>query len=80
MGVDPEPEMLAAYAQAATSRGIEHAEIPGRWPGVAAQAGRADVVLAHHVAYNVPDLGGFVAALSAAARRRVVLQMTDAHP
>ena len=43
--------------------------------------GRAgDVVTCHHVLYNVPDLGPFVAALTNHARRRVVVEMTARHP
>jgi SAM-dependent methyltransferase len=52
----------------------------GRWPEVAAEAGTADVAVCGHVLYNVPDLVPFVAALTAAARRRVVVEITAAHP
>jgi SAM-dependent methyltransferase len=52
----------------------------GRWPDVAAEAGAADVVVCGHVLYNCPDLVPFVRALDAAARRRVVVEVTDAHP
>ena len=34
----------------------------------------------HHVLYNVPDLAPFVAALTAHARRRVVVEVTARHP
>jgi hypothetical protein len=40
----------------------------------------ADVVVCAHVFYNVPDLDPFVAALTAKARRRVVVELTAAHP
>jgi SAM-dependent methyltransferase len=56
------------------------ARVLGRWPEVAAEAGTADVVVCGHVLYNVADLGPFVQALSAAARRRVVVEVTAAHP
>jgi SAM-dependent methyltransferase len=52
----------------------------GRWPEVAEQAGVADVVVCGHVLYNCPDLVPFARALTAAARRRVVVEITDAHP
>jgi SAM-dependent methyltransferase len=52
----------------------------GRWPEVAEQAGVADVVVCGHVLYNCPDLVPFLRALTAAARRRVVVEITDAHP
>jgi hypothetical protein len=47
---------------------------------VADQAPVADVVVCHHVAYNVPDLGPFATALTGHARRRVVLELTANHP
>jgi SAM-dependent methyltransferase len=80
VGVDSSPEMLTAYADAAAARGVDHAEVDGSWPEAAARAGSADVVLAHHVFYNVPDLRRFVAALTAAAHRRVVVELTGKHP
>ncbi|MFZ2058857.1 MAG: hypothetical protein WAV54_15745, partial [Acidimicrobiales bacterium] len=42
--------------------------------------GPADVVTCHHVLYNVADLGPFVAALTAHARRLVVVELTARHP
>jgi SAM-dependent methyltransferase len=54
--------------------------ILGRWPDVAEAAGRADVVICGHVLYNVPELRPFVAALSGAARHRVVVEITASHP
>lgn len=54
--------------------------ILGRWPDVAAQAGQAGVVVCGHVLYNVPNLMPFVTALSAAAERRVVVEITRSHP
>ncbi|MEA2635797.1 MAG: hypothetical protein QOJ33_215 [Chloroflexota bacterium] len=56
------------------------ATILGRWPDVAAQAGRASVVVCGHVLYNVPDLMPFVTGLSHAAERRVVVEITRSHP
>ncbi|HEV7207918.1 MAG TPA: class I SAM-dependent methyltransferase [Mycobacteriales bacterium] len=80
IGVDSLPEMLASFARAAHLGGVDHHEVLGTWPAVAGAAGMADIVVAHHVAYNIPDLGEFALALSRAARRRVVLEMTGAHP
>ena len=39
-----------------------------------------DVVVCHHVLYNVADLAPFLAALTTHARRRVVVEVTDRHP
>jgi SAM-dependent methyltransferase len=80
VGVDSSEAMLRDYAQTATARGVAHRELLGTWPEVAADAPVTDVVVCHHVFYNVADLPPFVAALSAHARRRVVVELTDRHP
>lgn len=79
-GVDAAPDMLEAYAAGAEARGVAHAEVLGRWPDVAPTVPAADVVVSHHVAYNVPDLAAFAVALSEHAGRRVVLELTEVHP
>jgi SAM-dependent methyltransferase len=56
------------------------ARIEGRWPEVAPAGGVADLVVCGHVVYNVADIAPFIAALTAAARRRVVLEFTTVHP
>jgi SAM-dependent methyltransferase len=80
VGVDESADMLAAFAEAAAARGVAHAEVLGAWPDVADTVEAADVVVCHHVAYNVPDLGAFAVALTRRARRRVVLELTELHP
>jgi SAM-dependent methyltransferase len=80
VGVDSTPAMLEEYAAAAARRGVAHTEVEGAWPDVAPAAGRTDVVACHHVFYNVPDLAPFVTALTAAAERRVVVELTTSHP
>lgn len=80
VAVDSSAEMLASFASAAERAGVAHIEIAGAWPDVAAAAGVADVVVSHHVLYNVPDLPPFLRALTAAARRRVVVEITALHP
>ena len=79
-GVDQNPKMLAGFASAATAAGAVHHQIRGRWPDVAARTPLADVVVCHHVVYNVADIVPFLIALSAHGRRRVVLELTDRHP
>lgn len=79
-GVDDAPGMLESFAAAAGERGVTARTVRGTWPAVAGQVEPADVVVCHHVAYNVADLVPFVTALTAAARRRVVLEMTAEHP
>jgi SAM-dependent methyltransferase len=80
VGVDESPELLALFAESAGSRGLAHDEVLGSWPAVAPAVGPADLVLCHHVLYNVPDPVPFLQALSAHARRRVVMELTDRHP
>lgn len=52
----------------------------GTWPQAAASVDPGDVVVCGHVLYNAPDLEPFLAALTAATRRRVVVEMTATHP
>jgi SAM-dependent methyltransferase len=78
--VDAEADMLDLLAQRAAGSGIQPRLVVGRWPDAAAEAGVADVVTCHHVTYNAPDIQPFLAALTTAARRVVVLEMTAAHP
>jgi SAM-dependent methyltransferase len=84
--VDPVAEMLSAFDERAarlvdqTSPLVAVRTVLGEWPQVAAQAGEADVVVCHHVLYNVPDIGPFLAALTAAARWRVVVEVPPLHP
>lgn len=80
MGVDQSPHLLDAFTAAAEARSVAHKEVQGTWPDVAGEVEAADVVVCHHVAYNVADLVPFVAALTAHARRRVVLELTARHP
>jgi SAM-dependent methyltransferase len=80
VGVDHQPRMLEAFAAAAERRRLDHAEVLGTWPEVVDRVERADVVVCHHVAYNVADLVPFARALAARSRRRVVLELTDRHP
>ena len=79
-GVDHAEDMLRAFEQACTERGVAHRSVHGPWPDVARQAGAADVVVSHHVGYNTLELGPFLAALGAAARRGVVVELHAAHP
>ena len=80
MGVDQSAGMLAAFARAATQRGVEAQTVEGTWPAVARAAPVADVVVCAHVVYNVGDLVPFVQALSDRARHRVVLELPVRHP
>lgn len=79
-GVDEQAGMLANFAQACAAAGLGHTEIEGRWPDAAGQVELADVVLCHHVVYNVAEIVPFLQALTEHARRLVVVELTAAHP
>jgi SAM-dependent methyltransferase len=78
--VDAEADMLALLGERAEAAGLQPRLVPGVWPDVAEQAGTADVVTCHHVTYNVQQIQPFLAALTSAARRIVVVEMTGTHP
>jgi SAM-dependent methyltransferase len=80
IGVDRQRDMLGAFAATARARGVPARTVLGSWPEAAAEAGRADVVVCHHVLHNVVDLPPFLEALTAAARRGVVVEMLAEHP
>jgi hypothetical protein len=72
--------MLASFAAAADALGVAHDQVQGRWPDAADAAPVADVVICHHVLYNVADLPPFIAALESKARGRVVVEIPERHP
>lgn len=83
VGVDRQADMLAEFAAAARARGIPYGTVQGSWPAAAADAGRHDVVVCHHVLHNVVDLPPFLAALHAAVRDGAggaVVEMLPEHP
>lgn len=80
IGVDHQRDMLDEFAAAAQARGVIHHEYLGDWPDIADDVPLADVVVCHHVAYNVADIVPFLVALDAHARSRVVLEVPMTHP
>jgi SAM-dependent methyltransferase len=80
VGVDESADMVAAFLAAAEAAGVPAEGVEGRWPEVAGRVAAADVVVCHHVLYNVPDLAPFADALTGHARRRVVVELTERHP
>jgi SAM-dependent methyltransferase len=79
-GVDEQPAMLANFMTAATQHSVPAIAVVGAWPEAADRVERADVVICHHVAYNVGDIEPFVRALSGAALKRVVVELPQVHP
>jgi len=78
--VDSSQAMLEQAAGRAAAAGLPAQCVLGTWPDVAASVPAADVVTCHHVLYNVPDLLPFLTALTAHARRLVVVETTTVHP
>lgn len=80
IGVDQSPAMLAEFTRAVATVGARSMTIEGVWPDVASITPVADVVVCHHVAYNVADIEPFLLALTARARLAVVLVLPPRHP
>lgn len=80
IGVDHQAEMLEMFAANAKNRGLTFEIFEGFWPQVATEVPGADVVVCHHVVYNVADIGPFLKALNAHAKHRVVIEMPTRHP
>jgi SAM-dependent methyltransferase len=78
--VDSDRELLDELLAQAAEAGLVASAVEGRWPDVAGRVEPADVVTCHHVLYNVPDLEPFVTALTAHARRLVVVELAARHP
>jgi SAM-dependent methyltransferase len=80
IAVDQSRTMLDALSVRAASLNLPTRLVQGTWPEVASTVDAADVVLCHHVLYNVADLVPFAQALTDHARRRVVVELPPAHP
>ncbi|MBI3428455.1 MAG: methyltransferase domain-containing protein [Actinobacteria bacterium] len=79
-GVDHQSEMLEMFTANALSRGVSSEVFEGFWPEVAPRVPNVDVVLSHHVAYNVADIGPFLSELDSHAKLRVVIEIPTHHP
>ena len=84
VALDASPSMLEGLREIAEDHAIENVRTTeARWPppdGSAAAAVTADVVLIAHVGYDVDEIGAFVDAMEAAARRLCVAIMMDRVP
>lgn len=78
--VDTQLPMLERLRERAAALGVAVRPVRGQWPDIAGEIEVADVVVCHHVFYNVPELEPFVEALTAHARRLVVVELTQRHP
>lgn len=80
VAVDTDQGMLDSLIERSRSLRVRVHLVVGRWPDVASGVPPADIVVCHNVLYNVPDIEPFLLALTARARRRVVVQLTARHP
>ncbi len=79
-GVDEQQAMLDQFAVSCAPAGVACHTYLGRWPDVAAAVPIADVVVCHHVVYNVAAIEPFLRALTDHARRLVVVELPAEHP
>jgi 2-polyprenyl-3-methyl-5-hydroxy-6-metoxy-1,4-benzoquinol methylase len=80
IGVDHQAGMLEVFERMADERAVPCETVLGDWPDVVGSTPSADVVVCHHVFYNVAELVPFVRALTGRARRRVVVELPQRHP
>jgi hypothetical protein len=80
VGIDQQPDMLEGFLANAAAAGVQARAVTGAWPEASASVEPADVVIAGHVLYNIPELEPFARALDEHARRRVVVELTQRHP
>lgn len=78
--VEPDSGMADGLEEEAARLGVSPRLIRGRWPEVAPDVPTVDVVMSANVVYDVPCIGPFLTALGRAARRGVVIELTDRHP
>jgi methyltransferase family protein len=81
IAVDLSEEMLDRLEARAADHAVPTSCVQGRWPDCAdLDDFGCDVAICKDVLYNVPELPEFLAALTARARRRVVVELTAEHP
>lgn len=80
VGVDPLESMLELFEASARTAGVAARAALGTWPEAADEVEPADVVVCHHAIYRVAEIEDFVSALTARARRRVVVELAARHP
>lgn len=80
IGVDHQSEMLEMFAQNAEKHNVSCEVYEGFWLDIAEKVPSADIVVCHHVVYNVSDIGLFLQELDSHAKARVVIEMPTHHP
>ena len=83
VAVDPSAGMLSGLREIAAEHAIRNVRtVEGRWPepAVVDAAGMADVALIAHVSYDIAEIGPFVRAMEASARRLCVAVLMERQP
>ncbi|TRZ87668.1 MAG: class I SAM-dependent methyltransferase [Streptomycetaceae bacterium] len=80
IGVDHQIEMLEMFSRNASERDVTCETFDGFWPGIADEVPAADIATAHHVVYNVSDIGPFLSEMNSHANKRVIIEMPVHHP
>jgi SAM-dependent methyltransferase len=79
IAVEPSEGMRAVLRDGMTAHGISNVDVvPARWPMAAAPT--ADVALVAHLGYDVEDIGPFLDAMEASARRLCVAVLVSPSP
>jgi ubiquinone/menaquinone biosynthesis C-methylase UbiE len=78
--IDSSADALAGLRKRARGARVRVDTVLGSWPDVAHAVSAHDVVVCHHVVYNVPRIAPFLRELDRHARRRVVVELSAAHP
>ena len=83
IALDPSAAMLRALREIADEHGIANVRtVEARWPpaGDHATSYAADVALIAHVGYDIAEIGPFIRAMDAAARRSCVAVLMERQP
>jgi SAM-dependent methyltransferase len=80
IGVDRSGAMLDAFVEAAAAVRVARRTVHGAWPEVAPYTPPADLVICHHVVYDVADVVPFLLAMTDHARLAVVVELPVRHP
>lgn len=79
-GVDRLEGMLESFEASGRASGVAVRAIHGTWPQVADAVEPADVAVCHHALYGVSQIEAFIEALTARARIRVVVELSERSP
>ena len=79
-GIDHQPEMLVQFNEEAKRRNVDSVTHEGFWPEISDKVSKADVVVSHHVLFNVKNIEEFLLECNSHAAKRVVIEIPERHP